>query len=349
MTERLVQMTFDATAQRWEIVDVANASRAVLGLVDDAVRIGRDERGRVVEVVIDLDDPVNGLAPDDPTVGLVRREFGDEVAMRLTRHPGSTDVEERFVISAASTPALVTRTSASLADEPGVPVAQPDGTYRVPAKGATIRLIHERTGITITVTPKVDDGEWAVVCEADTGTLLAAGPLEDAGSDTSAVELTFGVALLPEELLVLVSGDPLEPVADQRQRRAGWARDLMRSAEHDVRLRPGRSARAAARAADVAAATGDTVLGERAADAIRRSNRWKWGRRGVVAALAAGAIAAGAVALSGSDRAEPSPGDPTYYETCDDARAAGPTPLRRGDPGYRIGLDRDGDGVACEG
>lgn len=37
-----------------------------------------------------------------------------------------------------------------------------------------------------------------------------------------------------------------------------------------------------------------------------------------------------------------------YYSNCAEARAAGAAPLRRGDPGYRSGLDRDGDGVACE-
>jgi hypothetical protein len=37
----------------------------------------------------------------------------------------------------------------------------------------------------------------------------------------------------------------------------------------------------------------------------------------------------------------------TYYPDCDAARDAGATPLRRGDPGYRPPLDRDGDGVAC--
>jgi micrococcal nuclease len=36
------------------------------------------------------------------------------------------------------------------------------------------------------------------------------------------------------------------------------------------------------------------------------------------------------------------------YENCAAARAAGAAPLHRGDPGYRSGLDRDGDGVACE-
>jgi hypothetical protein len=37
-----------------------------------------------------------------------------------------------------------------------------------------------------------------------------------------------------------------------------------------------------------------------------------------------------------------------YYKNCDSARAAGAAPLHRGDPGYRAGLDRDKDGVACE-
>lgn len=37
-----------------------------------------------------------------------------------------------------------------------------------------------------------------------------------------------------------------------------------------------------------------------------------------------------------------------YYPNCAAARAAGVAPLRVGDPGYRSGLDRDGDGIACE-
>lgn len=37
-----------------------------------------------------------------------------------------------------------------------------------------------------------------------------------------------------------------------------------------------------------------------------------------------------------------------YYKNCDAVREAGKAPLHRGDPGYRKGLDRDGDGIACE-
>lgn len=36
------------------------------------------------------------------------------------------------------------------------------------------------------------------------------------------------------------------------------------------------------------------------------------------------------------------------FATCADAKAAGVTPLHRGEPGYSTKLDRDGDGVACE-
>lgn len=37
-----------------------------------------------------------------------------------------------------------------------------------------------------------------------------------------------------------------------------------------------------------------------------------------------------------------------YYSSCKEAKAAGAAPLILGEPGYRIGLDADGDGRACE-
>ncbi|HLN77844.1 MAG TPA: DUF1524 domain-containing protein [Nocardioidaceae bacterium] len=44
----------------------------------------------------------------------------------------------------------------------------------------------------------------------------------------------------------------------------------------------------------------------------------------------------------------PESGGAGAYGNCDEARAAGAAPVRRGDPGYSTGLDGDGDGVACE-
>lgn len=46
-------------------------------------------------------------------------------------------------------------------------------------------------------------------------------------------------------------------------------------------------------------------------------------------------------------RSQPTTED-VHYANCDAVRAAGKAPLHRGDPGYRSGLDRDSDGLACE-
>lgn len=37
-----------------------------------------------------------------------------------------------------------------------------------------------------------------------------------------------------------------------------------------------------------------------------------------------------------------------YWAGCDAARAMGTAPNYRGEPGYRSGMDGDGDGIACE-
>ncbi|WP_394440555.1 excalibur calcium-binding domain-containing protein [Sphingobium naphthae] len=37
-----------------------------------------------------------------------------------------------------------------------------------------------------------------------------------------------------------------------------------------------------------------------------------------------------------------------YWPNCASARAAGTTPIYRGEPGYRFEMDGDSDGVACE-
>jgi hypothetical protein len=37
-----------------------------------------------------------------------------------------------------------------------------------------------------------------------------------------------------------------------------------------------------------------------------------------------------------------------YFRNCEEAKAAGVAPIKRGEPGYSRRLDRDGDGVACD-
>jgi hypothetical protein len=57
------------------------------------------------------------------------------------------------------------------------------------------------------------------------------------------------------------------------------------------------------------------------------------------------------VARSGEDPAAADDGSSVadvYYPGCNAVRAAGKAPLHSGEPGYRIEMDGDGDGVACE-
>lgn len=42
------------------------------------------------------------------------------------------------------------------------------------------------------------------------------------------------------------------------------------------------------------------------------------------------------------------PATAVYYPNCAAVRAAGKAPIYQGQPGYRAGLDRDGDGIACD-
>jgi len=48
-----------------------------------------------------------------------------------------------------------------------------------------------------------------------------------------------------------------------------------------------------------------------------------------------------------ADVVTPTPAE-TYFKSCAEVRAAGKAPILKGQDGYRSGLDRDGDGTACE-
>ena len=44
----------------------------------------------------------------------------------------------------------------------------------------------------------------------------------------------------------------------------------------------------------------------------------------------------------------PTPEPKPLFANCDEVRDAGKAPLNRDQPGYRLGLDADADGIACE-
>jgi hypothetical protein len=69
---------------------------------------------------------------------------------------------------------------------------------------------------------------------------------------------------------------------------------------------------------------------------------------GVIAMGIVGAPAAHADPSTTTNSPAPTTGSTVYYPNCKSACAAGAAPIYQGQPGYRSGLDRDGDGVACE-
>jgi hypothetical protein len=65
-------------------------------------------------------------------------------------------------------------------------------------------------------------------------------------------------------------------------------------------------------------------------------------KKKMIIAAIGGALLSGSLLGAGAANAD------VYYKNCAEARAAGVTPIHKGEPGYRPGLDRDGDGIACE-
>lgn len=62
----------------------------------------------------------------------------------------------------------------------------------------------------------------------------------------------------------------------------------------------------------------------------------------------AGASFARATPSTTAPSPAPTTGSSVYYPNCKAACNAGAAPIYHGQPGYREGLDRDNDGIACE-
>lgn len=68
----------------------------------------------------------------------------------------------------------------------------------------------------------------------------------------------------------------------------------------------------------------------------------------LIAPMASGEVHAQSSAKKKKKAKKSKSGGAVYYSSCKAARAAGVSHIRRGQPGYRPGLDRDNDGVACD-
>nr|DAT15659.1 MAG TPA: Excalibur calcium-binding domain protein [Caudoviricetes sp.] len=52
--------------------------------------------------------------------------------------------------------------------------------------------------------------------------------------------------------------------------------------------------------------------------------------------------------MAGAAKKKASGNSTVYFKSCKEARAAGYSDIKKGEPGYSSKLDRDGDGIACE-
>lgn len=81
-----------------------------------------------------------------------------------------------------------------------------------------------------------------------------------------------------------------------------------------------------------------------------KSRRWMRRRAQSVGLVAFGALvgAGSFVVLEQGSSSSARATSLVFYASCREAIQAGTAPMRRSDPGYRLELDADGDGIACE-
>jgi cell wall-associated NlpC family hydrolase len=116
------------------------------------------------------------------------------------------------------------------------------------------------------------------------------------------------------------------------------------SAAAAERARLQAAAQAAARAAAAQAAAAQVAAQNAARIAKTRYDYQQAQLRAQAAARTAAEAAAAAAAAGNAQHTDPG----VYYATCADAVAAGVTPIKKGSPGYRLALDTNGNGLACE-
>ena len=55
-----------------------------------------------------------------------------------------------------------------------------------------------------------------------------------------------------------------------------------------------------------------------------------------------------ALPMAGATKKKSSGNSTVYFKSCKEAKAAGYSDIKKGEPGYSSKLDRDDDGIACE-
>lgn len=174
---------------------------------------------------------------------------------------------------------------------------------------------------------------------------IATDQLEDLGLKVEAVDTVDGKSILLKKNWQVTSQDPTEgaQVAKGSTVKLG-VKHLEKAAEEKAAAE-----KVAAETAAAEKAAAEKAAAEKAAADKAAADQ-------VAAQLAAEQAAAQQAAeqAAAAQPVQPAPAAPApapaaaYYGSCAEAKAAGAAPLYAGQAGYRAGLDRDKDGVACE-
>lgn len=347
MSVRRLLVSFDPVAARWSFVNLDEIPTETLVAEAPGTYVERNANGAVIQLVADTD---GGRELPEHLLPLLDEAFGHHLVAGFQRRSHLDEFELSLDLTDAPVVHSVEADAPPLPDEPGVPIRQSDGTFTVTDPRGELRLVVTSGELIVTAGRRqIEPGMWVVVSDSRSGVLLSTGRFEELPDGVVRARITFGLTSQPEQLHLLVAPHPLEPVAPRSARLASWAHQLVEASERSPRWRLRRRAKAAADGLRVAQLIGDDALEARATVAARKAKR-RATATGVTALLLVGGGAGFATARLLSD---PAPqrlitNTPVVFNDCEAARRAGPTPLKRGEPGYRAELDRDGDGLACE-
>lgn len=169
----------------------------------------------------------------------------------------------------------------------------------------------------------------------------ATDQLEDLGLKVEAVDTVDGKSIIVKKNWQVTSQDPTEgaKVAKGSTVKLG-VKHLEKAAEEKAAAEKVAAETAAAEKAAAEKAAADKAAADQVAAQLVAEQ---------AAAQQAAEQAAAAQQPAQQAPAAPAPAPAAaYYGSCAEAKAAGAAPLYAGQAGYRAGLDRDNDGVACE-
>lgn len=343
MSVRRLMYVYDSLADRLHIGWEGSFDVRPLRAIGTSMWAGTDDRGLIEELVIDLTD---GVWPPG-SLDLLDRAFGPETTRWIDAIGRTRDTDGSRQVPVR--PGMhITAVNPPLPGEPGIPTDSlgSDVTVQL-SDGKTIAVT--RTGDTLSARIDADaarHGGWLVVSDRASGELLGMSEITHDGSYRFTAAMSFAAQIPTSSLHFQLTNEPLSPTPASADRRKDWLAELLAAAKRDQWKHPATASHHATAAIAVASHL-DDARSRAVAESIRRTARlWRM-LRWIAPVLMVGAAVGTWSSLNGNDQT-PSPIEGVYFENCDAARAAGPTPLRPGDAGYRVGLDRDRDGLACE-